>query len=85
MPAEGRRALATTQRLALLGVADDSAGQFIAREAGRIARAESVIPVVATREFRQLIELTERFDPAVTLIDESLMNGLPNLLRGWRC
>lgn len=76
MEVVARKALVTTQQIALLGVADDAAGQYIAREAGRIARSESMMPVVTTREFAQLRELSARFQPAAILVDESLMEGV---------
>jgi signal transduction histidine kinase len=68
--------IVTTQQIALLGVSDDSIGQFIAREAGRIARTESMMPVLTTRDFGQLCELSARFQPAAILLDESLMEGI---------
>jgi len=76
MSVVARKAMVTTQQIALLGVADDSVGQFIAREAARIARTESMMPVVTTRDFTQLCELSSRFPPATILLDESLMDGI---------
>ncbi len=63
------------QQIVLLGVADDAAGQYIARESSRIARSESILPVVTTRNFPQLAELSARFQPAAILLDEALMDG----------
>ena len=63
------------QQIALLGVADDAVGQYLAREAGRVARTESVIPVVTTRDFRQLSQISARFQPAAILLDEALLEG----------
>src|SRR5579872_1610074 len=71
------KAMVTTQQIALLGVADDTSGQFIARETGRIARAEAMMPIVTTRDFSQLLELSERFPPAAILLDDALMDGAP--------
>jgi signal transduction histidine kinase len=71
-----RKALGTTQQIALLGVADDAAGQYMVREAGRIARSETMMPVVTTRDFGQLRELSARFQPAAILLDEGLMEGM---------
>ncbi|HTZ74780.1 MAG TPA: histidine kinase dimerization/phospho-acceptor domain-containing protein [Candidatus Aquilonibacter sp.] len=76
MSVVAKKALVTTQQIALLGVADDSTGQFIAREAARVARTESMMPVVTTRDFAQLCELSSRFPPAAILLDESLMDGI---------
>jgi signal transduction histidine kinase len=70
-----RRPVITTQRIALLGVADDAAGQHIAREVCRIARMESMMPVVATRDFGQLRELSARFQPAAILLDQEIAEG----------
>jgi len=70
------RAIVATQQIALLGVSDDSVGQWIAREAGRVARTESMMPVVTTRDFGQLCELSARFQPAGILLDEALMDGM---------
>lgn len=67
----------TTQQIALLGVSDDTTGQLIAREAARVARSESMMPVVTTRDFGQLRELSARFQPAAILLDEALMDGMP--------
>lgn len=69
------KAIVNAQQVALLGVADDSLGQLIAREAGRVARTESMMPVVTTRDFGQLCELSARFQPAAILLDEALMDG----------
>jgi signal transduction histidine kinase len=76
MSVVAQKAMLTTQQIALLGVADDSVGQFIAREAARVARTESMMPVVTTRDFGQLCELSARFPPAAILLDESLMEGI---------
>jgi len=70
------KAIASRQQIALLGVADDPVGQLIARETSRIARTESMMPVVTTRDFGQLLELSARFQPAAILLDESLMQGV---------
>lgn len=70
------KAMAITQQIALLGVSDDSVGQSIAREAARVARSESMMPVVTTRDFEQLRELSVRFQPAAILLDEALMDGM---------
>jgi signal transduction histidine kinase len=77
MEVVARNAIVSTQQIVLLGVADDFAGQYIAREAGRIARTESMMPVVTTRDFTQLLELSAHFPPAAILLDESLMEGTP--------
>jgi signal transduction histidine kinase len=66
-----------TQRVVLLGVSDDAAGQWIAREAGRAARTESMLPVLTARNFAQLRELSQRFRPAAILLDEGLVEGAP--------
>lgn len=71
------KAIATRQQIALLGVADDAVGQLIARETSRIARTESMMPVVTTRDFSQLLELSARFQPSAILLDEALMEGIP--------
>jgi signal transduction histidine kinase len=78
-----RKQMVTTQRIALLSIADDATGQHIAREVSRIARTESMIPVIATRDFRELRELSTRFQPAAVLLDEALAGGadLTELLR----
>lgn len=70
------KAIVTKQQIALLGVADDPVGQLIARETSRIARTESMMPVVTTRDFGQLLELSARFQPAAILLDEALMQGV---------
>lgn len=70
------KAIATRQQIALLGVADDAVGQLIARETSRIARTESMMPVVTTRDFSQLLELSARFQPSAILLDEALMEGI---------
>jgi len=67
----------TAQRIAVLGTADDAAGQQIAREASRIARMESLVPVVTTTSITQIQELSTRFRPAVILLDEGLENDAP--------
>jgi signal transduction histidine kinase len=71
------KAIATRQQIALLGIADDPVGQLIARETSCIARTESMMPVVTTRAFSQLLELSARFQPAAILLDEALMEGVP--------
>src|SRR5580692_773214 len=78
-----RKQMVTTQRIALLSIADDATGQHIAREVSRIARNESMIPVIATRDFKELRELSTRFQPAAVLLDEALAGGadLTELLR----
>jgi signal transduction histidine kinase len=78
-----RSSFLTTQRIALLGVTDDATGQRIAREVSRIARVESTIPVVTTRNFAELRELSARVQPVVILLDEGLAKGveLAELLR----
>jgi signal transduction histidine kinase len=78
-----RKQMVTTQRIALLSIADDATGQHIAREVSRIARTESMIPVIATRDFKELRELSTRFQPAAVLLDEALAGGadLTELLR----
>jgi signal transduction histidine kinase len=76
MEVVARKALGTTQQIALLGVADDAAGQYMVREAGRIARSEAMMPVVTTRDFGQLRELSARFQPAAILLDEGLIEGM---------
>ena len=65
------------QRVVLLGVADDPNGQCVAREAGRVARTESMLPVLTARSFLHLRELSRRFRPAATLLDECLVDGAP--------
>lgn len=70
------KAIVSTQQIALLGVSDDAIGQWIAREAGRVARTESMMPVVTTRDFGQLRELSARFQPAAILLDEALIEGV---------
>ncbi|HXU48547.1 MAG TPA: histidine kinase dimerization/phospho-acceptor domain-containing protein [Candidatus Binatia bacterium] len=70
------KAIATRQQIALLGVSDDAVGQWIARETGRVARTESMMPVVTTRDFGQLRELSARFQPAAILLDEALIDGV---------
>lgn len=70
------KAIVSTQQIALLGVSDDTVGQWIAREAGRVARTESMMPVVTTRDFGQLRELSARFQPAAILLDEALIEGV---------
>ena len=72
-----RKPIAAVQQIVLLGVADNEIGHHIAREASRIARAESTMPVVTTRDFAQLRELGARFQPAAILLDESLIEGVP--------
>lgn len=72
-----KRPVTAVQQILLLGVADDETGQRIAREAGRIARAESTMPVVTTRDFAQLRELGARFQPAAILLDEPLLHSEP--------
>ncbi|MGH9573150.1 MAG: histidine kinase dimerization/phospho-acceptor domain-containing protein [Candidatus Acidiferrales bacterium] len=69
------KAIVSTQQIALLGVSDDAVGQGIAREAGRVARTESMMPVVTTRDFGQLRVLSARFQPAAILLDEALIEG----------
>ena len=61
--------MATTPRIALLGIADDAPGQQIAREVGRIARMEAMMPVVCTRNAGQIHELCTRFQPAAILLE----------------
>lgn len=70
------KAIVSTQQIALLGVSDDAVGQWIARETGRVARTESMMPVVTTRDFGQLRELSARFQPAAILLDEALIDGV---------
>jgi signal transduction histidine kinase len=77
MEVVARKAVVSNQRIALLGVADDAPGQHMAREISRIARAESTLPVVSTRDFAQLRELSARFQPAAILLDEELLTGMP--------
>ena len=69
--------MGTTPRIALLGIADDAPGQQIAREVGRIARMEAMMPVVCTRNAGQIHELCTRFQPAAILLDEPLLVGTP--------
>ena len=70
-------AVAISQRVALLGIADDIPGQRMAREVSRIARTESLMPVVTTRDLTQLRELSARFEPAAILLDDNLTSGEP--------
>ena len=72
-----RKPVAAMQQIVLLGVADNETGHHIAREASRIARAGSTMPVVTTRDFTQLRELGARFQPAAILLDESLIEDVP--------
>lgn len=71
-----RKAVPVTQGVVLLGVADDAAGQQIAREVSRIARTETAIPVVTTRDSSQLLELSSRFQPLAILLDDALAQGV---------
>jgi signal transduction histidine kinase len=70
------KARISTQQIVLLGVADDAAGHFIAREASRIVRTESMMPIVTTRNLAELFELGARFQPAAILLDEAVIEGL---------
>jgi signal transduction histidine kinase len=67
----------SAQRIAVLGTADDAQGQQIAREVSRIARLESLVPVITTTNIVHIEELSARFQPAVILLDECLAPDVP--------
>lgn len=71
------KAALSAQRIVLLGTADDAGGQQIAREVSRIARLQSLVPVITTTNIVHIHELSARFQPAVILLDECVSPDAP--------
>lgn len=72
-----RKAVLAPQRIAVLGTSDDPAGQRIAREVSRIARLESLVPVVTTTNLVHIQELSARFEPALIVLDDDFASSVP--------